>query len=231
MRLIGAETEVIWKLSSAYEACTLSACDPVSVPVGGTSRKGAFSHMFYDCTDPEKEGIEIMRQRIKDGRDDILAHLRIHDNLLSGFYSVDDALKTENRERIVEEGRRIFENLENYGKHVGEHSVRFAEKAFLYYPTCLSGHYFVPKGAGVIMEKVFNPQQNEEGLKEEITNGIIALENFPLFSLNDELRVLRMYEGYDSGEGSFGTSFRGRLELTRLLLERAGFYHQEAVSR
>ena len=220
MRLIETET-ALWKLSSAYEACTFSVCSPVSIP---TDDMSPFSHIFYDCTDPEKEGIEIMNQRIKEGKDDILSHLRIHDTLLKNFYSLDEALKTENRARIVEESKHVFENLENYGNLVGKHSERFQERAFLHYPTCLSGHYFVDFYTRRVKQKVFNPQQNQFGFRVEITWGKEALANFPLSSSLEKLKEIRMYEGHDSGEGTFETSFRVRLELTRLLLERAGFY-------
>ncbi|HKZ34233.1 MAG TPA: hypothetical protein VJ142_03315 [Candidatus Nanoarchaeia archaeon] len=217
--------ELLWKLSSAYEACTLSACDPISVPSDIKLLAGRYflSHMFYDCTDPEARGIEMMNQRIREGSEDIRAHFRIHEDLLDNFYSVDDALREGDREGIVKAGRLVFENLEIYGRLVGEHSERLGERAFFHYPTCLPGHIFAPKGAGIIREKVFNPQQDAEGLREEIKNGI-ALAHFTLPLGPDEaLRELSMYTGSDSGDGIFQTSFRGRLELTKVLLERAGF--------
>jgi hypothetical protein len=182
MGLRETETETLWRLSSAYEACTLSACDPVSVPtdIKALPGKHVFSHMFYDCTDPEERGVEIMNQRLREGGDDIQAHLKIHDALLSNFYSVDEALKEEDRRRVVEAGRNIFENIEAYGKLVEGHSVRLGERAFLSYPVCLPGHFFAPRGTGVIMEKVFNPDQDLGGLTKEIAEGTLALENLPL---------------------------------------------------
>ena len=68
--------------------------------------------MFYDCTDPEARGIEMMNQRIREGSEDIRAHFRIHEDLLDNFYSVDDALREGDREGIVKAGRLVFENLE-----------------------------------------------------------------------------------------------------------------------
>ncbi len=221
MGLGETEIEALLRLSSVYEACTLSACDPVSVTdIKGLAGKHTFSHMFYDCTDPEEMGIGVMNQRIREG-DDIQAHLRIHDALLANFYSVDGAVKADDRAGIVEAGRLVFENLGEYGKLVEGHSNRLGERAFLQYPTCLPGHFFAPRGTGVVMEKVFNPEQDLGGLTKELAEGTLALENFPL--QGNGFGEIRMYEGYDSGEGTFETSLRGRLELTKLLLERAGF--------
>ena len=165
--------------------------------------------------------MEKMNQRIREGGNDIQAHLRIHDALLGNFYSVDEALEADDRARIVEAGRLVFENLEKYGRLVGEHSNRFGERAFLYYPLCLPGHIFAPRGIGVIMEKVFNPEQDAEGFRRDITTGLTALEDLPLYG--GGLGEIRMYSGYDSGKGIFETSLRGRLELTKSLLEKAGF--------
>jgi len=223
MVLRETETEALWKLSSAYEACTLSAHDPVSVSsdINASIGRHTFSHVFYDYTDPGKNGIGIMNQRIREGSSDIQTHLRIHDTLLNNFYSIDEGLKTNNRVKIVEAGTLVFENLKNYGRLVGEHSKRFGERAFLYYPTCLPGHIFFPPGTGVIRGKVFNLEQDAEGLEREIKRGLTLLANFP--PCGKELEEIRMYEGHDSGNGILDTSLRGRLELTKLLLERAGF--------
>lgn len=223
MVLRETEIEALWRLSSAYEACALSACDPVSVPSGINPLAGrpTYSHMFYDCTDPGKNGIDIMNKRIREGGGDIQAHLRIHDALLVNFYSVDEALKTNNRVKIVEAGRIVFENLGIYGRLVREHSERLGERAFLYYPTCLPGHIFFPKNTGVIRGKVFNSEQDAKGLERNIKRGLSLLANFPL--CGKELEEIRMYEGHDSGKGTLETSLRGRLELTKVLLERAGF--------
>ena len=222
MGLGETEIEALLRLSSVYEACTLSACDPVSVTdIKGLAGKHTFSHMFYDCTDPEERGIGTMDQRIREGGDDIRTHLRIHDDFLDNFYSVDDALKADNRAELVEAGRLVFKSLEEYGKLVVEHSNRLGERAFLSYPVCLPGHIFAPVGTGVIRGKSFNPEQDLGGLTKELAEGTLALENFPL--QGNGFGEIRMYEGYDSGEGTFETSLRGRLELTKLLLERAGF--------
>ena len=231
MELGKPETEVLWRfsekeplcrLSSIYEACTLSASDPVSVPSDiDLAGRHTYSHMFYDCIDSGNRGVETMNQRIREAGDDIQTHLKIHDALLGNFYSVDEALRTSDRERIVEAGRFVFGNLEKYGRLVGEHSNRLGERAFLNYPTCLPGHFFAPRGTGVIMEKDFNPEQNEDGLRRDIESGLLVLENFPL--KGNGFGETRMYSGYDSGKGILATSLRGRLELTKSLLERAGF--------
>ena len=173
MGLIETETEALWRLSSAYEACTLSACDPVFVPLENNIliRRSIFSHVSYNHTYPEKRGANIMEMRIKEAGDDIQTHLRIHDDILSNFYSIDEALKAGNRVRVVKAGRLVFKNLEKYGKLVGKHSKRFKEKAFLQYPTCFPGNIFIPKNSNrttKIMGKVFNPEQNAKGLEKDI---------------------------------------------------------------
>ena len=162
-----------------------------------------------------------MTVRNREGGDDIRAHLRIHDDLLDNFYSVDEALKADNRAELVEAGRLVFKNLEEYGKLVGEHSNRLGERAFLSYPVCLPGHIFAPVGTGVIRGKSFNPEQDARGLRRDITSGLTALEN--LTSHGAMFAEIGMYGSYDSGKGVFETSLRGRLELTKSLLERAGF--------
>ena len=162
-----------------------------------------------------------MNQRIREAGNDINYHLSTHNILLGNFYSVDEALRTNDRARIVKSGRHVFKNLEHYGNFVREHSNRFGERAFLYYPTCLPGHFFVPPCTGIIRQNVFNQEQSEDGLIRDIESGLTALENFLL--KGDGFGETRMYFGHDSGKRISETSFRGRLELTKVLLERAGF--------
>src|SRR3972149_6146344 len=156
MELTEAEIEALWRLSSAYQACTHSVCAPVAVPsdvIMPSNGKHIFSDIFYDCTEPESVGINTMKQRIRDGGEDIQSHLKIHRNILGGFNSVDDALRENDKPRVVEAGNIVYENLENYGKLVKTHFERFGERGFLDYPTCLPGHYFAPVRKGLIIEK------------------------------------------------------------------------------
>ena len=54
---------------SAYHAVVLSASSPVVVPsdinISSDLIFPPFSHIYYDCTEDEKRGIEIMKERKK----------------------------------------------------------------------------------------------------------------------------------------------------------------------
>lgn len=216
--MLEGELEVLWRLSSAQEACIHSVCNPVAVPSGINSE--IFASVFYDCTEPGEVGLGIMRERMK-FKGDIQKHLEIHEKILKNFYSLDEALNTNNRMGILETGELVYKNLEEYRKLVKNHTDILQRRAFLSYPTCMPGHYFIPpRGGRLFRELSFNPNKNYEGLFDEIVEGLVALDDFP--ENGESFGDFKLSRG-DCGEGIMDSSLRGRLELTKELLKRVGF--------
>ncbi|MDO8460744.1 MAG: hypothetical protein Q7S74_06555 [Nanoarchaeota archaeon] len=214
-----------YKLSSLYEALTLSACDPVVVPSGiGSKGLHVFSHMFYDCMEDEEEGFRIMEDRKRIAQEDIVNHFSFHEYAVKAFYSIDELANVNNREGVVNIARELAIQLEQYSGFTGiitEHKTRLEKKAFLNYPVCFRGHYFQVPWYTNLAEKSFNPTISESGVITEAIKTRYLGNQF--LTVQGPIPKITISEGKDSGEGLIDTSLRGRLELTKELLRRAGF--------
>ena len=197
--------DLLFKLSSLREALCISVCDPIVFPSGiEGSGRGEFSHMFYDAVEDEGRALDLMQERIKTSSRDIFRHLDIYKELRDSFYSIDEALNISHR-------RLVDAHMEGLG-----------EDAFLDYPACLSGDYFMIQGVkhSVALSKIFNLSQDREGFLEELELGRAIVESFS--HKQRALPSLSISDALDSGDGVHDTSLRGRLEVTKLLLRRAG---------
>ncbi len=211
------------KLSSLYTALTSSACDPVAVPSGLelVERVSVFSRVFYDCADDEDAALETMRERFGVAGEDIRSHFKMHSQARDRFYDIDEAINRNNRTDVVAATTSLIEAVGGYSSLVSQHVARLGDSAFMYYPTCVPGHYFVVPGYRKIVEKSFNPEQSLDGISEELSLLGDLVRGFE--AMRGKILAVRLSEGEDSGEGISDTSLRGRLELTKELLKRAGF--------
>lgn len=225
-RFTEADYTMLWKLSSAYYAASSSACNPVAVrsELWTPGSRGAFSYMFYDCTDPASHGKEIMRGRIEKASEDITQHLGIHDSLEKAFFDVEEALNANNRVRATDAGHRVYDGFEAYNTLILKHNVHCTDteiEPFLLPPACVTGHYFMIPGTPFIRPQAFNPEFSAEGFVDEVGEGRVLLQEF--VTRTDPLVGVKLADLPDSGEGITGCSLRGRLALTRELLKRASY--------
>jgi len=150
----------------------------------------------------------------------------LHEKILKGFYDIDEGLNTRNRERVADAAQYLTTDVLQYGALVSAHkawAVAISGRVdFLDYPTCVPGHYFILPHCSEVRVKSFNSEQTLEGVGEGFT-AIVKLSNdFRIGSA--ELPDIKISEDKDTGEGIFDTSLRGRLELNKELLRRAGFF-------
>jgi hypothetical protein len=211
------------KLSALYTAMTSSACDPVAVPSGlePVDKISAFSRIFYDCADDEDGALELMRERFRQAGSDIRIHYGLHAQARDRFYDADEAINRYDRSGVVLAARSLIDVVREYAGLVSQHVARLGDSAFMYYPTCVPGHYFVVSGYRKIVEKSFNPEQSLDRISEELSLLGDLVRGFE--AKRGKILAVRLSEGEDSGEGISDTSLRGRLELTEELLKRAGF--------
>ena len=136
---------------------------------------------------------------------------------LTSFYNVDEAINTHSRERVADASSQLCKFIGDYVDLVREHRKKCGEDAFLDYPTCISGHYFLIGDR--TRELQFNPTRDYEGLEEE-------KQSIDKLVIDFQIRKNKIPQVkfcvIDSGEGFFDSSLRGRLELNRELLKRVG---------
>lgn len=213
----------LWRLSSLYEALTISAVDPVVLLKGIGNEPGG---MFYDCyedtCEDTKKAIAVMEQRVARASDDIRQHYQAHQLFLRCFYDIDELMNTQNRKRVGEVTNDLCAHVSDYLSLVEQHELRLEEDSFLYPPTCFPGHYFqIPNsGIRIIPQLKFNPART--GFQGEIYLGKIK-NLVPDFSKGKgRLPPIKVATQEDSGEGILDTSLRGRIELNKELLIRIG---------
>ncbi len=214
-----ADFEFLWRLSSAYQAATLSAVDPVCVPAQGNDlERSAFSHVFYDCVD---DGMDIMHKRIQIAEQDIRKHFELHKKMLEGFYSIDEAINASNRVRVLYIVKQdLCNRFMDCGRLVDEHRHKLGEESFLNYPCCISGHVFQLKGFREMECKSFNAWQDYR----DFTRDVILLREltFDFAIAKGRIPEYNLSEGKDYSEGLLDSSLRGRFDLNKELLRRAG---------
>ncbi len=215
--------ELFYRLNSMYNALTISTTSPVVIPSGISppGKISAFSHVFYDAAENEDKALEIMRKRIKLNSGDIAKHLDLHKLMLKLFYDIEESANTSNRNSVSDAVSKLCTCVRDYTRLVAVHLHRPKEEAFLSYPTCIPGHYFVVPSFSIIRELSFNPNQNIHGVIREITDLEELLIDFEIQA--EKISIVKVSDALDTGEGISDTSLRGRLELTIELLKRAGY--------
>jgi hypothetical protein len=163
-----------------------------------------------------------MKVRLQTDDGVIGQHLDLHERMLGNFEAFRIGLNVNNRPKISNELSVLSDNLRDYAQLVQDNEKRFGQDAFLDYPVCLHGHYFLPLGYGFSREKVFNPTQTFGGLFEEILEFQEEHDRF----LGETRKVPNVEIGHEDdykGNGIGYDSLRGRLVLTKELLRRIGY--------
>lgn len=218
--------EFFLRLSSAYQACTLTAVCPVVLPaseeIDGT-HISSFSHMFYDAHDDEEYALSFMRKRIANAREDIQAHGKLHRLLLEHFETLDESIAINDRNLIASTTNRLSHSLLDYTELVRQHQQRIGAKAFLHYLTCPPGHFYHLKNTQYFAEKRFNPEQTFFGAVAAVKEIDDSLETFQ--QGEDSMANAFVMDIPDNGKGIMDASLRGRIALNEELLRRAEFFH------
>jgi hypothetical protein len=113
----------------------------------------------------------------------------------------------------------LRENLSLYGEHVRNHQST-QDVPFLSYPTCLRGHYFHIKEVSIANECDFNYRESEDHYFEELEIYQGLTDDFREGGIIPSLELLELEE---REEGMMGTSLLSRLNLTKQLLNKAGY--------
>jgi len=179
-----------------------------------------FSHQFYDTVDDEEHARSIMKRRICSSFHDIKDHFRIHEDMRNVFYSIEDALNHNTREGLASSTLSLCHSLMSYAEIVQRHKKRMFSGSFLFYSTCISGHYFPLHHNNSFLENRFNPNQSLAGLQKEVND--IRQLLLDMRRSSKDLVGMKLTDLEDHGEGT-DSSLRGRLELTRELLSRVGY--------
>lgn len=222
------DSNFLVKLSSLYEALTLSAVDPVAITHTDNFRGSEIStKMFYDVYGNAEVGDlefaeSLMRKRIFSARNDIKKHHEYHSKFLRLFYDIDESINTNNRNKISETAIELSDKVKEYiFKIVDNHISKFRRNSFLSYPSCYRKHSFLIPNSNIITDLIFNPKETHFGAEKEL-NKIIKLSYD--FRISDKkIPVEKIATQYDSGEGILDASLRGRHELNIELLRRIGF--------
>ena len=213
--------EFLAVLAGMQKALISSCVSPVVIwrqEEGGHGNRGLA--MYYDCVDAEKAGLEVMKGRIRDARDDILRHVDFHKAALEAFVDMDGAMLVNNRQTFSAACSRVCEKTREYANLVMEHGTRNFGNEFLTYPSCPRGHYFHIWQGNLVSELGFNPEHSELGVQGGLKSIQEGLTDFRIRT--DKLPYVAMPFAADDGAGFYDSNFRQALSTTLLLLERAG---------
>ncbi len=107
-------SELHLTLQGFYHALATQVTDPVCVDSGfdGDCR---FEKMYYDCTDDEKEGRNIMARRIKYSSDTIKKFLEQHQAINDIFASIEEAANVQSVGRVEEHTNAL---IDKYKAHI-----------------------------------------------------------------------------------------------------------------
>ena len=216
--------EFFWRLSSLYEALTMSAVDSVVVPSSyfdkDNKRKGIFSYVYYDAADDEDVALRIMEKRKFTAFNVVRENALFHVHALKYFYDIEERANVHNRRSVANVTQNLCVGFGRYINFVKEHRSVMGNKAFLNYPTCISGHYFQVAWHDGIREKEFNAEQS---WRMGLSDCIRIRETADYFARqNGKIPPVQISERRDEGEGITDNSLRARVELNKQLVKRAG---------
>lgn len=245
------ETDVIFlnKLSSLYEALTLSAVDPVVINYISeienlnfyaidpaitnhvtnyipASKKVCMS-MFYDAygqatTEDLETAEKIMKDRISASKEEIILHHKYHAEFLELFYDIDENININNRKNVANSSINLADKVKEYLCNVvDKHNSRFKNEAFLSYPSCHRRYGFFIEKANEIYDLNFNDSSNLSGAEKDLNEIIELSESFSL--IYKKIPIDKVATQDDNGIGIMDPSLRGRHELNIELMKRIGF--------
>lgn len=215
------------KIVSSYHAISLSVTSPVIVPFEvreevrlPNDKLSVFSQVFYDVEN-EDENMKIMERRIERGGEYIRQHIGSHEQMKKCFNRISLDILMGNRKKLFKDVGLLTMEMFGYGELVESHNDFFKGESFLYYPTCLEGHFFYMPGFRLLESCIFNPTQTHESFIEDVESLNFLVKEIA-FDRNHfpELEIPELKEG----EGSMiESSLVGKLNLTKELLNRAGY--------
>jgi len=176
---LSVSDELFYKLISLESALKTSVAQPISIPSSIPSygdKLHIYSLMYFDCED---RGEEIMENRIKLYPNDIRNAILYHEIFLEKFDKIKTGVLDNNRENIGEEVEGLSVKLSDYLDLIKLHQVNTKPNHFLYFPTCMPGHFIVNRG--LIRELNFNYEQEEHSARKELRE---MLETKELFKRN-----------------------------------------------
>lgn len=214
--------EFLAKVSALQHALIVSSTCPVTVWKGeeGGIGRGYLLAMYYDCTEDEKKGLQVMEKRIRAAREDILGHFRLHKSALEGFLDMDGAIITNDRTSFADSCNMVCEKVKEYAELIERHETRLRGGRFLRYPSCPPGHYFHIWHGNRVKELRFNPNETHSGTLTNLDSIQRELTDFKI--RQEKLPYISMPFAPDEGAGLYNSSFRQNLSTTQLLLKRAG---------
>ena len=220
-----SDYEFLLSLASAYQAFSTSATDPVVLQTDfyrrkDTNLKAAFAHIYWDCHEDENLAASTMQERIRNAGQDILEHSFAHIAFQKYFEIIQNSLKNNNRQAIVEAIPELNKEIIRYTDIVKTHQEKREANSFLSFPSAVPGHIFYMKSAPVIASLQFNPALNYEGIKRETENLESSLGAFTRNS--GDLSETELDLGRGAGNLRDG-SLKGQILTNLLLLKRAGF--------
>ncbi len=188
--------EYFYRLISLESALQRSVLEPICIRSDFPSG-GIYSLMFFYA---EERGEEILENRIKIAPDDIRKVVESHRGISLGLTKLRELINEGRKRETAYHFIDLSEEIFNYNVFVEEHQSRIGDQFFLYYPTCMPGHYSVL--GNKILELSFNPEQTFDGANRELKH---------LLGLN---HVLPNKEDYHLPKNLFGPSEYGHnLEL------------------
>jgi hypothetical protein len=173
-RRLENEHGLLFKLASAYNACTNTVALPVSMP-----GRNVIGYALQGYNDFEDASLDEIRRRIDAAEDHINFHMQIHERLLGCFQEADKGIRAHDRGRIVEAAGLVFNDLESYGALVESNIERLRRDAFLAYPSWKS-HQIPFIHRQFMPHREFNYLGNQESFAAEIAECKEALKAFQL---------------------------------------------------
>lgn len=220
-RVTKTDFKFLWGLSSLYEALTHSAVDSV---VLYKPEMGELGGIYYDAYDNQTKAIEIMKNRILFGKNDIMNNQKFHESFLNKFYDIDEFINTNNRTKVGDVADLLCNDVNDYLNFVYQHHLILGNNYFLHYPSCPPGHYFqIPNsGIRIIPKLEFNPKKTKKGGEIYLAKIKRVIPDFKLGK--NKIPLMKVATQEDTGEGIMDSSLRGRIELNNELIRRVGFY-------
>ena len=133
------ELQTLENLESLTKALILTAEDPVVIERKRFSIYGGDKQRGYFFT--EKEGENIMKNRIRINGDDILRSCCLHEEILRKLNEIENFLVIRGRKKVSNLIIELTNNLLKYAKLVEQNRSKIIGGGFLFYPVSLSSKF------------------------------------------------------------------------------------------
>lgn len=174
---LSIDGKIIYKLLSLEFALRTSVLHPLFVhPRLYEAGKlySPLSFISFWAEEVKDYGENHVRHRIDVASDDIKVAVSFHEFMIDKFNELNKRFRTKNRGEISEEIRSLAYEVDDYLNFISIHQKKVLDDFFLYFPTCYQSR--MTSINSYFLELSFNPQQTEDGAREEIKN-LLELEN------------------------------------------------------